>query len=105
MLWYVLNALAGLYGRIRIAQRQAPAWLRMTAAVLTAGVAFALFVEMVSGHFAEVSAAAPAYQANLEKIVRVTAASLGLPQAPTFAQLVEQIDLGQLVSRFAATVA
>ena len=105
MIWYVLNALASTIGHLRIGGWSPPGWLRMTAAVLAVVAIFGALVELVSQNIGAVSAAAPGYQHNLERMAVEAARMLGLGAVPTFAQIVDQIDIGKAVSQLAATTA
>lgn len=105
LIWYVLNALAATFGRVRIGGKEAPSWARMTVAILSVVVAIAAFVELVNANIDAVTRAAPTYQANLERLVADAARRLGFSDVPTFAQLIEQVDLGGVASRFASTAA
>ena len=105
MIWYILNALAKAIDRIHFGMLYLPGWLRMTLAILSVFLVIALLVEMISSNIAEVQQAAPGYQANLEKIVDRIAAAAGLKQAPSVAQLADQINFSKAMRSFATAVA
>jgi len=105
MIWYVLNALAQAFDRIHFGVLHLPGWLRMTLAIVSVFLAVALLVEMISDNIAEVQRAAPGYQANLEKLIDRGAAAFGFEEAPSVAQLIDQIDFGGAMRSFAAAIA
>jgi AI-2 transport protein TqsA len=105
VIWYVLNALAAFYGRLRIASREPPGWASMTVSILTVLVALALFGELISGNIAAVSAAAPRYQANLEALIARGSAMAGFAQPPDIAQALEGLNLRALAGHLAGAVA
>lgn len=105
MLWYLLNAISHGLGRIPLGNARLPRWLTLIVAVGILGGLLAVLVNLVSDSIAAVAAAAPGYQANLERLMDQTWDMLGLTEAPDLSQVLEQFDLGSLISRFAATVA
>lgn len=105
VIWYVLNALANFYGRLTIRSRRLPGWLCMTASIATALLGVALFAEMISGNIAAVSAAAPQYQANLERLIANASQIAGFDQPPDIAAVFEEIDLRRLAAGFAGAAA
>lgn len=105
VIWYVLNALANFYGRLRIGVWRPSGWLCMTASILTVLLGLALFAEMISGNIAAVSAAAPQYQANLERLIARISALAGFATPPDIAHVFEEIDLRRLATTFAGAAA
>ena len=105
MIWYILNALAKAIDRIHFGMLHLPGWLRMTLAIISVFVVIALLVEMISNNIAEVQRAAPAYQANLEKIIDRIVGAAGFEQAPSVAQVIDQINFGKAMRGFASAVA
>ena len=95
MIWYILNALAKAFDRIHFGMLHLPGWLRMTFAIISVLIVIALLVELISNNIADVQQAAPGYQANLEKLIDRGASAFGFEQAPSVAQVVEQIDFGK----------
>lgn len=105
MIWYILNALAKAIDRIHFGMLRMPGWLRMTLAIISVFLAIALLVEMISNNISEVQQTAPSYQANLEKIIDRVAATLGFEQAPSVAQIIDQINFGEAIRNFASAIA
>ena len=105
VVWYVLNALANFYRRLCLGAWNPPGWLCMTASILTVLLALALAAEMIGGNVAAVSAAAPQYQVNLERLIARGAAVAGFAQPPDIAHVFEEINLRALAAGFAGAVA
>ena len=105
VVWYVLNALANFYRRLCLGAWHPPGWLCMTASILTVLLALALAAEMIGGNVAAVSAAAPQYQVNLERLIARGAAVAGFAQPPDIAHVFEEINLRALAAGFAGAVA
>jgi len=105
VIWYVLNAQATFYRRLHIGAWQPPGWLCMTASILTVLLAAALFADMISGNIAAVTAAAPQYQINLERLIARGAAFLGFDHPPDLASVFEEVNLRSLATGFAGAAA
>jgi predicted PurR-regulated permease PerM len=105
MIWYLLNALARGYHRLNLGTRHLPNWVAMALAIVTVLVGLALVAELISGNIADVSAAAPIYQANIEVLIAKASSLAGFETPPDIAAVFEQVDLHKLASRFAAAAA
>jgi predicted PurR-regulated permease PerM len=105
VIWYVLNALANFYRRLRLGAWRPAGWLCMTASILTVLLALALAAEMIGGNVAAVSAAAPQYQVNLERLIARGAALAGFAEPPDIAHVLDEIDLRQVAAGFAGAAA
>ena len=103
MIWYLLNALAGGYGRVRIADWSPPAWLCMTASILTVTVALAVVFMLIRNNVVAVSEAAPQYQANLQELVLRVSGWVGVTEPPRLRDVFRQFDLATLITGFAET--
>ena len=103
--WYLIAALARTYGRLGTWGYRVPDWLAMTFAILSFVALLVAFVDLTRSNIEQVVAAAPSYQANLERLVNDAVALLGLGQIPTVDELGKQIDLGALAGRLASGVA
>ncbi|MDH3737629.1 MAG: AI-2E family transporter, partial [Alphaproteobacteria bacterium] len=105
MIWYLLNALARGFHLLPLGTRHLPNWASMTLAVITVLIGLALVAELISGNIAQVSAAAPTYQANIEALIAKVSSLAGFDQPPDIATVFEQVDLRSLASRFASAAA
>jgi AI-2 transport protein TqsA len=102
MIWYLLDALVRLFGRVRIASWHLPGWVGLPAALVTILVVLVAIGNMIGENIVQVIEAAPGYQANLERLVADIAAFFGFSQVPQLSQVLGEIDLRQLASNFAA---
>ncbi|MDJ0950282.1 MAG: AI-2E family transporter [Alphaproteobacteria bacterium] len=103
--WYLLNALARVYGRLTLGSHSPPRWLCLSASILTMLAAALLMVEVVSRSIAAVAAAAHVYQKNLERLITDVSMWLGFEKVPTTAEIVDRIDLEALATALAGSAA
>lgn len=101
MVWYLINALSRAISR----HARAPGWLALTCAIVAILVVIALIVEMISGNVEAVRVAAPAYQANIEKLIAGATALFGLSEVPSFGQILDQFDARAAIGWVAGAVA
>lgn len=101
MIWYLIDALR------RSIERRLPVrgWIALTLSIIAIIIAIALVVHLISGNIAAVSAAAPNYQANVEKLLDQAMALVGLQQVPTLHQLAEQVNVRAFISGVASAAA
>jgi predicted PurR-regulated permease PerM len=105
MIWYLLNALARGFHTLPLGTRHLPNWLAMALAIVTVLIGLALVAELISGNIAQVSEAAPTYQANIEALIARVSARFGLEEPPDFAAVFQQIDLRTMARGFTAAAA
>jgi predicted PurR-regulated permease PerM len=103
--WYLLGALAKALGQIKISGRSAPQGVCLAAAILIMLAAIWLLIELIASNVEAVRAAAPAYQRNLEDLIRRFGTSVGVEAFPSFAEMTEQISVGSLISLVAGALA
>jgi len=103
--WYLIFTLAQTYSRLGTWGFKLPSWLAMAFAVLTFVALLVAFVDLTRNNVEQVVAAAPAYQANLEKLLNQAVAFLGIQEVPTVDQLRKQIDLGTIAGQLASGIA
>ena len=101
MVWYLINALARTFKKYT----RAPGWLSLTLSIATLIVAVGLIVEMISGNIAAVREAAPAYQANIEKLIEKAVKVGGFAQMPTIGHVVDQFDVKAVIGGVAGAAA
>lgn len=102
MIWYLIDALVRLIGRLRVGGRRLPGWVNFPAAFVAIVVVLVLVANMIGDNIADVIEAAPGYQANLERLVQEIAGFFGLSQVPQLSQVLGELNLRQLASNFAA---
>jgi AI-2 transport protein TqsA len=104
LIWHLINALAGFYHHLMPARRRLPGWLCYMAALLTMFGGLTIMVELIMDNVAQVSQAAPGYEASLRDLLNAMYDLVGLKTAPTFAQLLEQISVAGVVTSVAGTL-
>ncbi|MBN35712.1 MAG: permease [Rhodospirillaceae bacterium] len=103
--WYLIATLARTYSRMGAWGFRIPGWLAMTLACLTFFAVLSAFVDLTRDNIEQVVAAAPVYQANLERLLNDVVALLGIEKVPTIEQLRDQINLGSIAGQLASGVA
>jgi len=102
--WFLINLLANSYGRLAIAGRQMPTSLCFSLSLLSFVVMFWATVKLISMNIDGVLEVGPAYQANFEAKIMALLGYFGIQEAPTFEQLVDQINLQQFISASASSL-
>jgi len=105
MIWYLLNALVRGFHALPLGTRHLPNWVSLVLAIVTVLVGLSLVAKLVGDNIAQVSAAAPGYQANIEALIAKGYSLAGFEQPPDIAGVFEQIDLRTLATRFASAAA
>ncbi len=103
--WFLISTLTEVYDRFGNRGHRLPKWVALVLAIATFIGMFALFVDLVSANITQVVEAAPVYQANLERLMADTAATLGLGSVPTFGELGQLLDLGVVTREIASGLA
>ena len=105
MIWYLLNALMRGFHALPLGGLHLPYWLSLLLAIATVLIGLSLIATLVGDNIAQVSAAAPTYQANIEALIAKASNLAGFEQPPDIAGVFEQIDLRTAFSRFASAAA
>jgi AI-2 transport protein TqsA len=101
-IWYLINLIMRQLARIRVAGWQLPSWVQFLLAgsvIVAAGV---LFARMLTANVGQVMEAAPAYQANVNRLLQDIVRRLGMDDAPALTALLRDVDFAALL-RGAAT--
>lgn len=93
LIWQLINAVADFWQRLRVRGESAPRWARFVLAILTIGAAAKIALDIIIGNVAAVAAAAPVYQANLERLLPSLYALLGVEREPSLDQLIAGFSL------------
>ena len=104
LLWNLLNALAGAFGRIQLGRRSLPKWLAWTLSLVALLLLHALVYWILISQSEALSAAAPVYQANFDKLTVKLTALIGIERMPSTAQLMAKLDLGAMLSWLGGSV-
>jgi predicted PurR-regulated permease PerM len=106
-IWYLINAIARFLGSFkRLPFGRMPRWLRLGLAMAFLSSIIVIIFELVHRNIGDVMAAAPMFQASLEKIIAQVAGFMGLDHAPQARELWSDLvgkylNIGQLVRDFA----
>ena len=104
IIWYLINALAEGVGRLPTLGPRLPGWPRMTVALGVISLLLMLFGRMASQNIAEVSQAAPGYEANLRALLNDLGTMLGLSGPLSLEDLVEGIRIRDVVPEVASAL-
>lgn len=105
VLWYMVDAAADFFEKLRLAGRRLPRWLALSAAIGILGLSMWALGTLVSRNVKAVATAAPFYELRLGQILRDGARTVGLEQVPTLNDLFAQINLTQLIGDIAGAIA
>jgi len=104
LFWNLLNALAAVFGRIKVGKSSVPAWLAWTLSIAGLFVANGLVYWILTSQSDALTAAAPVYEANFIKLGEKFATLLGIERMPSTDQLMESVNLGALLSWLGGSV-
>lgn len=102
--WYLINALASQFGRVRVHDRELPASVRFSAAILVLLGVLWFVVNLVVGNINQVAAAAPGYEDNLRQLAERVSTWLGFDEVPTLEALFEGVNLSDLIRGLATAI-
>ncbi len=100
-IWYLINVFALTVYKIRFGKKHPPKWLCYLTALLAILGLLTLLVSIISKNIADVVAAAPTYQKNLERLIAQGYQLFGMEQPPSLAHLLKQLDLSAFISQSA----
>lgn len=103
-IWFIINSIAGLIGRIPLGKKRLPKWLSRGIAMvlIVSGIFFA--IEIIVGSVNGMIEAAPAYQKNLEGMVMQAMATFHVTELPTVSQLLERYDLSAVAGSMGTAI-
>ncbi len=105
---YLIIALSHIFERVRINGRPAPDWVNMTASIVSFLLLLAVLVQLIADNIAAAVDAAPQYQARFETLLisinTMLASTFNRHEPITLTSVMEKIDLGMWVGRFAAAL-
>jgi AI-2 transport protein TqsA len=105
VLWYMVDAVADFFERLRIAGQRLNRALALTAAIISLGLLFWVLGTVIGRNIAAVVAAAPAYEQRLEGLLRRAGGLVGIDQFPTLSEVFDRINLAALIGDVAGAVA
>ncbi|HBE72983.1 MAG TPA: AI-2E family transporter [candidate division Zixibacteria bacterium] len=95
-IWYLVNALAGLLGRVPLGkEKRFPKALAYAGALAAIAVLIFVVVRIITVSVTEVAASAPAVQQGLDRLAQRVFDALPVSEPPTLQKLLGTIDLGK----------
>ena len=105
VLWYMIDALADAFEQPRLASFRLPRPVAMIAALGFIGGLFWILGRTIGSNVSAVAAAAPSYEARLQRLVDAGAKMVGIENSPTLGELFNRISLTDTLGGFAAAAA
>jgi predicted PurR-regulated permease PerM len=102
LIWLLINAIGRAYGRVGIGALRLPPALCRLLAVLTMLYFGWLIISISASNIAQVRAAAPVYQANMNQLIARALGAFGIERTPTVTELVGRVDLVGLLGSLTA---
>jgi len=100
-IWYVINMLVTLSGKIRLGGRVPPRPLRFLISGLLLFLAGYLVVYIITSNINDVVEAAPLYQANLQRVFDDASARLDFIDIPPLSRMLGDLEFGRLLGNLA----
>jgi len=103
-IWYLINLLVRQLDRVNLGDRHLPRPLQYALAGTVMVVAVWLFARMLTTNIGQVIDAAPAYQANINRLISETFSRFGVEEPPALMALISEINLGALLRGMASAL-
>lgn len=104
MIWYVIDAVAAAFAKLRIGDTYPLRRLSLLLALLLIVLLSMGVTELVGDTVSQVREAAPTYQHNVSRMLDKLSALTGIAVAPAVQQFADQIDLGNVIGKIAAGI-
>lgn len=98
IVWYLINVLMSVYGRLSFRGRECPKAVCFFAAILTIFFILSALFNMITDNVAEVIKVMPLYQERFEKLIAQGSEYLSLKETPTINQIMSQINFTKVLS-------
>lgn len=102
-LWYLVNVLAGLFGKLRIAGLSPPGWARYLAAGAVLAVVIHIVIGIITSSVGELIAAAPEYQRAFQRLAWDLQERFEFIDIPEMSQFIAEIRVANYIRMLAAT--
>ncbi len=99
--WYLINALAKRYAKIKLGVFKIPNFICYIMAITTLGLGISFVIDLVSRNISEVVQAAPTYQQNFELLFNKIVIALKLENQPSIKEITGYFDISNLLTSFA----
>ncbi|MEE4329709.1 MAG: AI-2E family transporter [Wenzhouxiangella sp.] len=103
-IWYLINLMARLLDRIHVGGWHLPRLLQFLLAGGIMVMAVWFFARMLTSNVNQVIEAAPAYQANINRLISDTFSRFGVAEPPALTALLQRINIGSFLGGMAAAL-
>ncbi|MEX2516605.1 MAG: AI-2E family transporter [Gammaproteobacteria bacterium] len=103
-IWYLINALATIIGRVQIHGQQLPVWLRFSLSILSLLLVLWFVLDLIIANIGQVSQAAPTYEQNLRQLALRASAWLGIEELPSIRAMLEGVNLSNMLRQLLTAV-
>ena len=97
-IWYLINALKQIYGRIKIGRFKLPQWVCLTASSATILLFVFFIIEMITRTINAMRKAAPEYKVNIDRMMEKALTRFGVDEIPNISAMASEIDLSEMIS-------
>jgi len=97
VIWFLINALRRVIGKIKIKGKQLPAWLISTISILSILGILVGIGQLVASNIAAMSEGLPAYSENFKSITDRVLVLLRLEEMPSIANVMERFNLSSIL--------
>lgn len=103
-IWYLINLMARLLDRIHVGAWHLPRLLQFLLAGAVMVLAAWFFTRMVTSNVNQVIAAAPEYQASINRLISDTFSRFGFTEPPALTALLQEINIGSFLRGLATAL-
>lgn len=104
LIWFVINSLAGLIGKVKIGSISISGRIAHIIAMVIIFSGLFGAGEIIAGSVNGMVEAAPGYEENIQALIHKGMETFGLKHVPTFQELAENINVSEYVASFGATL-
>ncbi len=105
MIWFLLNALARVFGRLQLGNRRLPPFGAMALSIVAVLAVLVGLINMVADNISAVTQALPVYEANLDRLAAQASTLIGSDIVASFDKMITDIPVARVLTRVAGTVA
>ena len=98
VIWFLINALSKVFGRIKIKGKPLPMWFRLLMSSLTMLGFLFVVGELIQTNVSAMTQAVPEYRVNVERILGDVQEAFGIKEIPQITTLLNDIDLPKMIS-------
>lgn len=102
--WSLLNALSNHIMDLRIGSITTPRWLATLLSIMLLGLFLLGIYQILASQAADLTKAAPVYQANFTRLLNDLVTWLGIEQLPTSGSFIDSVNIGSILSLVGASI-